>query len=282
MARIIDGKAISAEIRAELAEEISDFKRERGFAPSLTVIIVGEDPASQVYVRNKEKACVQVGINSTVIRLPEETGETELLSVIDRLNGDKTVNGILVPLPLPKHINEKNVICAINPEKDVYAFSYVNAGRILTGDFDFLPCTPAGVMELLHRSGIAVEGKECVVVGRSNIVGKPMAALLMHENGTVTVCHSKTKDVPFHTRRADILVSAVGKPDFIKPDMIKEGAVVIDVGINRVTDGKLKGDVDFEGCFEKAEAITPVPGGVGPMTITMLLKNTVTAAKKQN
>ncbi len=282
MARIIDGKAISAEIRAELAEEISDFKRERGFAPSLTVIIVGEDPASQVYVRNKEKACVQVGINSTVIRLPEETGETELLSVIDRLNGDKTVNGILVQLPLPKHINEKNVICAINPEKDVDAFSYVNAGRILTGDFDFLPCTPAGVMELLHRSGIAVEGKECVVVGRSNIVGKPMAALLMHENGTVTVCHSKTKDVPFHTRRADILVSAVGKPDFIKPDMIKEGAVVIDVGINRVTDGKLKGDVDFEGCFEKAEAITPVPGGVGPMTITMLLKNTVTAAKKQN
>ena len=282
MARIIDGKAISAEIRAELAEEISDFKRERGFAPSLTVIIVGEDPASQVYVRNKEKACVQVGINSTVIRLPEETGETELLSVIDRLNGDKTVNGILVQLPLPKHINEKNVICAINPEKDVDAFSYVNAGRILTGDFDFLPCTPAGVMELLHRSGIAVEGKECVVVGRSNIVGKPMAALLMHENGTVTVCHSKTKDVPFHTRRADILVSAVGKPDFIKPDMIKEGAVVIDVGINRVTDGKLKGDVDFEGCFDKAEAITPVPGGVGPMTITMLLKNTVTAAKKQN
>ncbi len=282
MARIIDGKAISAEIRAELAEEISDFKRERGFAPSLTVIIVGEDPASQVYVRNKEKACVQVGINSTVIRLPEETGETELLSVIDRLNGDKTVNGILVQLPLPKHINEKNVICAISPEKDVDAFSYVNAGRILTGDFDFLPCTPAGVMELLHRSGITVEGKECVVVGRSNIVGKPMAALLMHENGTVTVCHSKTKDVPFHTRRADILVSAVGKPDFIKPDMIKEGAVVIDVGINRVTDGKLKGDVDFEGCFEKAEAITPVPGGVGPMTITMLLKNTVTAAKKQN
>lgn len=282
MARIIDGKAISAEIRAELAEEICDFKRERGFAPSLTVIIVGEDPASQVYVRNKEKACVQVGINSTVIRLPEETGETELLSVIDRLNGDKTVNGILVQLPLPKHINEKNVICAINPEKDVDAFSYVNAGRILTGDFDFLPCTPAGVMELLHCSGIAVEGKECVVVGRSNIVGKPMAALLMHENGTVTVCHSKTKDVPFHTRRADILVSAVGKPDFIKPDMIKEGAVLIDVGINRMTDGKLKGDVDFEGCFEKAEAITPVPGGVGPMTITMLLKNTVTAAKKQN
>lgn len=281
MAKIIDGKAISAEIREEIKADVASFKEEHGFAPSLTVIIVGEDPASQVYVKNKHKACEQVGIKSEIISLPAETPESELLAFIDKLNDDKSVNGILVQLPLPKHIDEKKVICRISPKKDVDAFGYENVGRILTGDFDFLPCTPAGVMELIHRSGISVAGKECVVVGRSNIVGKPMAALLMHENGTVTVCHTKTIDTAFHTRRADILVSSVGKPNFITADMIKEGAVIIDVGINRLPDGKLTGDVDFEGCFEKASAITPVPGGVGPMTITMLLKNTVTAAKKQ-
>ena len=281
MAMIIDGKAVSAQIREEIKEDVIAFTKKHGAAPSLTVIIVGEDPASQVYVRNKHKACEQVGIKSDIIRLPAETGEDELLSLIDRLNGDKTVNGILVQLPLPKHINEESVICKISPEKDVDAFGYENVGRIYTGHFDFLPCTPAGVMELLHRSGISVSGKECVVIGRSNIVGKPMAALLMHENGTVTVCHTKTKDLSSHTRRADILVSSVGKANFITADMVKEGAVIIDVGINHLHDGKLTGDVDYEGCFEKAAAITPVPGGVGPMTITMLLQNTLTAANKQ-
>ena len=282
MATVIDGKAISAQIRAEIAEEVSAFTAEHGFAPSLTVIIVGEDPASQVYVRNKEKACAQVGIKSDIIHLPAETEESELLAIIDGLNKDKSVNGILVQLPLPKHINEKNVIAKIDAKKDVDAFSYENTGRIMTGDFDFLPCTPAGVMELLHRSGISVSGKDCVVIGRSNIVGKPMAMLLMHDNGTVTVCHTKTKDLKSHTLRADILVSSVGKPNFVTADMIKDGAVIIDVGINRLTDGKLTGDVDYNGCFEKASAITPVPGGVGPMTVTMLLKNALTAAKKQN
>jgi methylenetetrahydrofolate dehydrogenase (NADP+)/methenyltetrahydrofolate cyclohydrolase len=282
MAKIIDGKAISAQIREEIKEEVAEFTAKHGFAPSLTVVIVGEDPASQVYVRNKHKACEQVGITSDIISLPADTPEDVLLSLIDRLNNDKAVNGILVQLPLPKHINEKNIICRISPQKDVDAFGYENVGRILTGDFDFLPCTPAGVMELLHRSDITVSGKDCVVIGRSNIVGKPMAALLMHENGTVTVCHSRTTDLCAHTKRADILVSSVGKPGFITADMIKEGAVVIDVGINRLPDGKLTGDVDFDNCEEKAAAITPVPGGVGPMTITMLLKNTLTAANKQN
>lgn len=282
MAKIIDGKAISAQIREQIKEDVAAFTEKHGFAPSLTVIIVGEDPASQVYVRNKHKACAQVGMNSEIISLPADTPEDELLSLIDKLNGDRTVNGILVQLPLPKHINEKNIICRISPQKDVDAFGYENVGRILTGDFDFLPCTPAGVMELLHRSGISVSEKDCVVIGRSNIVGKPMAALLMHENGTVTVCHSKTADLRAHTKRADILVSSVGKAGFVTSDMIKDGAVIIDVGINRLPDGKLTGDVDFNGCFEKAAAITPVPGGVGPMTITMLLKNTLTAANKQN
>ena len=281
MARIIDGKAISAQIRGEIAEKVAAFTAQHGFSPSLTVIIVGEDPASLVYVKNKHKACEQVGIKSDIIRLPADVSETELLSLIDKLNNNKGVNGILVQLPLPKHINEESVICRISPKKDVDAFGYENVGRILTGNFDFLPCTPAGVMELLHRSGISVTGKDCVVIGRSNIVGKPMAALLMHENGTVTVCHSKTADLRSHTSRADILVSSVGKAGFVTADMIKDGAVIIDVGINRLQDGKLTGDVDFEGCFEKASYITPVPGGVGPMTITMLLQNTLTAANKQ-
>ena len=281
MAAIIDGKAISAQMREEIKGEVASFVSKHGKAPSLTVVIVGEDPASQVYVRNKARACGQVGIVSDVIRLPADSGEDELLSLIKRLNEDSGVNGILVQLPLPDGFDEKKVICAIDPKKDVDAFGYENVGRILTGDYDFLPCTPAGVMELLRRSGIEVRGKDCVVVGRSNIVGKPMAALLMHENGTVTVCHSKTADLPSHTRRADILVAALGRPGFIKADMIKDGAVLIDVGINRREDGTLTGDVDFDGCFEKASAITPVPGGVGPMTITMLLKNTLKAAEKQ-
>ncbi|MBQ3870692.1 MAG: bifunctional methylenetetrahydrofolate dehydrogenase/methenyltetrahydrofolate cyclohydrolase FolD [Clostridia bacterium] len=281
MATVIDGKAVSAKMREEIAEEVKEFVEKHGRAPSLTVIIVGEDPASQVYVRNKEKACIQTGIRSEIIRLPADTGEEELLCKIDELNGDENVNGILVQLPLPDHIDEKNIICRISPKKDVDAFGYENVGRIMTGEYDFLPCTPAGVMELLRRYGISPAGKECVVLGRSNIVGKPMAMLLMHGNGTVTVCHSKTKDLSSHTKRADILVSAIGRAKFVKADMIKEGAVVIDVGINRDEDGRLCGDVDYEGCFDKAAAITPVPGGVGPMTVTMLLKNTLTAAKKQ-
>ena len=281
MATIIDGKKTAGQIREEIAQKVGAFKKEHGFAPSLTVIIVGEDPASQVYVRNKARACEQTGIRSDIIRLPEDVTEEKLIGLISDLNRTKSVNGILVQLPLPRHINEKNVICAISPLKDVDAFGYENVGRILTGDYDFLPCTPAGVMELLKRYGISAAGKECVVLGRSNIVGKPMAALLMHDNGTVTVCHSKTADLPSHTRRADILVSAIGKADFVTADMIKEGAVVIDVGINRREDGSLTGDVDFDGCFEKASAITPVPGGVGPMTVTMLLMNTLKAAEKQ-
>lgn len=281
MAMIIDGKAISGQIREEIKEKVSAFVSKYGKTPSLTVIIVGEDPASQVYVRNKARACAEVGIRSEVIRLPEDTDESSLVSLIEKLNGESGVNGILVQLPLPRGIDEKKVILTIDPKKDVDAFCYENVGRILTGDYDLLPCTPAGVMELLERSGITVSGKDCVVVGRSNIVGKPMAALLMHKNGTVTVCHSKTADLASHTRRADIIVAAVGKPGFITADMIKEGAVLIDVGINRTADGKLKGDIDFDGCFEKAAAITPVPGGVGPMTVTMLLQNTLKAAEKQ-
>ena len=281
MSVIIDGKATAAKMREEIAEEVKRFVEKYGKAPSLTVIIVGEDPASQVYVRNKEKACAQTGIRSKIIRMPADATEDEVLSKIAELNADRDVNGILVQLPLPKHINEKKIICAIDPKKDVDAFGYENVGRITTGDFDLLPCTPAGVMELLKRYEIEVAGKECAVLGRSNIVGKPMAMLLMHANGTVTVCHSKTADLASHTRRADIIVAAIGKPKFVKADMIKNGAVIIDVGINRLEDGKLCGDVDFEGCAEKAAAITPVPGGVGPMTVTMLLKNTLTAAYKQ-
>lgn len=280
MARIIDGKAVSAQIREEIREQTLAFTEKHGRAPSLTVIIVGEDPASQVYVRNKARACEQTGISSEIVRLPEDVSEDELIGLISSLNEDAATDGILVQLPLPRHINEKRVICAISPSKDVDAFCYENVGKILTGDYDFLPCTPAGVMELLHRSGISCAGKDCVIIGRSNIVGKPMAALMMHDNGTVTVCHSKTADLVAHTRRADILVAAIGKPDFVKADMIKDGAVIIDVGINRKPDGKLTGDVDFDGCFEKASAITPVPGGVGPMTVTTLLKNTLKAAEK--
>lgn len=279
MAKLIDGKKISAAVRAEIAEETKKFIEGHGFAPGLTVIIVGQDPASQVYVRNKKRACEEVGFASRVIEMPENTTEKELLSVIDGLVKDDMVHGILVQLPLPKHISEDAVLRAIPPHKDVDAFHAENVGKIMIGDFEFLPCTPAGVMELLKYEGVDPAGKECVVVGRSNIVGKPMAMLLLHSNGTVTICHSRTKNLAEVTRRADILVVAVGRANFITADMVKEGAVVIDVGMNRNAEGKLCGDVDFAAVESVASMITPVPGGVGPMTITMLLKNTLTAAK---
>ena len=280
MTKIIDGKRISAEVRSEIAAETAELKAKYGITPGLAVVIVGDDPASKVYVRNKKKACDEAGMYSEVIAMPEETTESELLSKIEELKADANIHGILVQLPLPAHISEKNVISAIPPEKDVDAFTDVNTGKIMRGDFDMLPCTPAGIIEMLHKESIDVCGKECVVVGRSNIVGKPMAMLLMHENGTVTVCHSKTKNLAEVTKRADILVVAIGKADYVTGDMIKPGAVIIDVGMNRNADGKLTGDVDFASASEVASAITPVPGGVGPMTVTMLLKNTLTAAKK--
>lgn len=279
MANIIDGKAISAAIRAELKEEAENFYKANGFRPGLAVIIVGEDPASQVYVRNKRRACEEVGFYSEAYELPAETTQEELNTLVDRLNADDAIHGILCQLPLPKHLNENEVILRIDPKKDVDAFHPFNVGKIMIGDYSFLPCTPAGVMALLQRSGIEIAGKECVVVGRSNIVGKPQAMLLLHANGTVTVCHSRTKNLSEVCRRADILVAAIGKADFFKADMVKEGAVVIDVGMNRRADGKLTGDVDFESVAPKASYITPVPGGVGPMTITMLMQNTLTAAK---
>lgn len=279
MAALIDGKKIAAEVRAQIAAETTAFKKKNGFAPGLTVIIVGEDPASQVYVRNKKRACEEVGFNSRVIELPENTTQEELLAQIDVLVKDDAVHGILVQLPVPKHISEEAILKAIPPHKDVDAFHTENVGKIMIGDFEYLPCTPAGVMELLRHENIDPAGKECVVVGRSNIVGKPMAMLLLHANGTVTIAHSRTKNLADVTRRADILVVAVGRAEFITGDMVKDGAVVIDVGMNRKADGKLCGDVDFASVAPKASAITPVPGGVGPMTITMLLRNTLTAAK---
>lgn len=279
MANIIDGKAISAQIREEIAQKVSAYAERTGKRPGLAVIIVGENPASQVYVRNKKRACEQVGFNSWVYEMPESTTQTELNALIDKLNADTEVHGILVQLPLPRHLDEEEVILRIRPDKDVDAFHPYNVGRITIGDPKFLPCTPAGIMELLKRSNIEIAGKECVVIGRSNIVGKPMALLLLAENGTVTVCHSKTRDLKEACRRADILVVAIGKADFITADMVKEGAVVIDVGMNRNAEGKLTGDVDFETVSKVASYITPVPGGVGPMTITMLLQNTLTAAE---
>ena len=273
-AQILDGKALSAKIKENLAEEI----KEKGIKPGLAVIIVGNDPASRVYVNNKKKACEVCGIYSEEHALPESTTEEELLSLIASLNKRSDIHGILVQLPLPKGIDSEKVLLAIDHRKDVDAFHPVNVGKIMIGAYDFLPCTPAGVMELIHLTGIEVSGKECVVVGRSNIVGKPQAMLLLHENGTVTICHSRTKNLAEVCRRADILVAAVGKPRFITADMVKDGAVVIDVGMNRV-DGKLCGDVDFDEVSKKASAITPVPGGVGPMTIAMLMKNTVRAAQ---
>ncbi len=281
MATLIDGKKIAGEIRAELAAETEKFRAAYGIAPGLAVIIVGDDPASKVYVRNKRRACEEVGFYSVALELPEDTPENLLLEKIGELNRDDRIHGILVQLPLPKHLNEEKVLLAIDPAKDVDAFHPYNVGKIMIGNYDFLPCTPAGVMALLSRSGISPDGKECVVVGRSNIVGKPQAMLLLQAGGTVTVCHSHTRDLREVCRRADILVTAIGKPEFFDASYIKEGAVVIDVGINRrPADNKLCGDVDFASVEPHASAITPVPGGVGPMTITMLLQNTLTAAKK--
>ncbi len=280
MAQIIDGKLISRTVREEIKQACERFAKESGILPGLAVIIVGEDPASQVYVRNKKKACEEVGFYSVVHELPAATTQEELNALIDTLNADDKIHGILVQLPLPRHLDENAVILRIDPKKDVDAFHPYNVGKIMIGDYDFLTCTPAGVMVLLERSGVEISGKKCVVVGRSNIVGKPMAMLLLHANGTVTVCHSRTKELAAVTREADILVVAIGKADFITADMVKPGAVVIDVGMNRRADGKLTGDVDFASVEPIASAITPVPGGVGPMTITMLLQNTLTAAKK--
>lgn len=277
MAKLLMGKEVSARIKAELKTEVENLKKE-GINPGLAVIIVGEDPASQVYVRNKERACEECGIYPEKYALTAETTQEELLKLIDELNNKSSISGILVQLPVPKHIDEKTIINAIAPNKDVDAFHPVNVGKIMVGNYDFVPCTPAGVMELIKESGIDVSGKECVIVGRSNIVGKPQAMLLLHQNGTVTICHSKTKNLAEKTKNADILVAAVGIPNFIKGDMIKEGAVVIDVGINRLENKKLCGDVEFESAEKVAGAITPVPGGVGPMTIAMLMKNTVKAA----
>lgn len=281
MSKIIDGKRISAEVKLDVAKEIELLKA-KGITPELAVIIVGDDPASRIYVNNKKKACEACGIKSLEFALPESTPQSELLDLIDRLNRDNNVNGILCQLPLPQGFDEKKVIDAISSDKDVDAFSPVNVGKIMIGDYSFLPCTPAGVMEMLHRENIEVCGKNCVVIGRSNIVGKPMAMLLLHDNATVTICHSKTENLREICKTADIIVAAVGRPKFVTADMVKDGAVVIDVGMDRDENGKLCGDVDFDNVKDVASAITPVPGGVGPMTIAMLMKNTLTAAKKAN
>ncbi len=278
MAKLIDGNAVSQKVKEEVRAEI---ERE-GLEVGLAVVIVGNNQASRVYVNNKKKACEVCGIKSYEYALPEETPESELLGLVDTLNADPKVNGILVQLPLPKQINEEKIIARISPEKDVDAFHAVNVGKIMIGNYSFLPCTPAGVMELIHSTGTDVSGKECVVIGRSNIVGKPMAMLLLHENATVTICHSRTKDLAAVCRRADILVSAVGKADFVTADMVKDGAVVIDVGMNRNAENKLCGDVKFDEVEPKASYITPVPGGVGPMTIAMLMKNTLMAKRIQS
>ena len=278
--KLINGKKIAAAVRAELKADCATFVAKHGYAPGLAVVIVGEDPASQIYVRNKARACEEVGFCSEVHRLPAETEQAALNALIDRLNADSRIHGILVQLPLPAHLDAEEVTLRIDPRKDVDAFHPFNVGRILLGDPIFLPCTPAGVMELLRRSGIDPSGKRCVVIGRSNIVGKPMAMLLLAANGTVTVCHSRTVGLADITREADILVSAVGRANFVTADMVKPGAVVIDVGMNRDASGKLVGDVDFPSVSPLCSFITPVPGGVGPMTITMLLRNTLVAAER--
>ncbi len=278
---IIDGKKVSADVKQQVAEETKKLIAE-GITPGLAVILVGDDPASRVYVNNKKKACELVGFKSVEYKLPAETTQDELLSLVEELNNRKDINGILCQLPLPKGLDENAVIEAISPLKDVDAFHKQNVGRIMIGDYDFLPCTPAGIMEMLKAYNISVDGKNCVVIGRSNIVGKPMAMLLLHQNGTVTICHSHTKNLKEITKEADILVAAVGIPKFVTADMVKDGAVVIDVGMDRDEKGKLCGDVDFENVKEKCSFITPVPGGVGPMTIATLMKNTLKAAKLQN
>ncbi len=278
---LIDGKAVSLQVKQQVKNECDELKA-KGITPGLAVIIVGDDPASQVYVRNKEKACEECGFYSVKYALPAQTTQDELNALVDELNQDDKINGILCQLPLPKHLDDKEVINHIAPIKDVDAFHPVNVGAIMIGDYNFLPCTPAGVMELIHSTGVDVTGKKAVVIGRSNIVGKPMAMLLLHENATVEITHSKTVDLASVTKEADILVAAIGRAKFVTADMVKQGAVVIDVGMNRDENGKLCGDVDFENVKDKCSFITPVPGGVGPMTISMLMRNTLTAAKLQN
>ncbi len=287
-ASIISGTEIAKQIREELKQEIAELKEKHNLVPGLVTVLVGEDPASQVYVGQKEKTSIALGIYSERHDLPEKTPQDELMALVDRLNKDPKIHGILVQLPLPKHLNETGVLYAINPKKDVDGFHPVNVGKLMIGEPDYLPCTPHGIQQLLIRSGVPIEGAEVVVVGRSNIVGKPIANILLQKrpgaNATVTICHTGTRDIAFHTRRADILIVAAGRPKAVTADMVKDGVVVIDVGVNRVgktAEGKdiLVGDVDFEGVKEKASAITPVPGGVGPMTITMLMLNTVKAAK---
>ncbi len=281
MYKIISGKEVSEAVKLRVADEVKSLK-ESGIEPCLAVILVGNDPASKVYVGNKKKACEFCGIRSLEYVLPEDTTQDELITLIEKLNADKSVNGILCQLPLPKHLDEKAVLNLIKPEKDVDAFHPENVGHIMIGDFNFLPCTPAGIMEMLRYENISLDGKNCVVIGRSNIVGKPMAMLMLKENATVTICHSRTKNLKEVVAGADVIVAAVGRANFVTADMVKDGAVIIDVGINRMADGKLCGDVDFEACKEKASYITPVPGGVGPMTIATLMQNTITATKIQN
>lgn len=281
MAQIIDGKKISAQVKAEVAKEVEALAG-KGISVGLAVVIVGNDPASRVYVNNKKKACALCGIQSYEYALPEDTTEQQLLELVDQLNRDPKVNGLLVQLPVPPQIDDHRVIEAIAPEKDVDAFTEGNVGKIMIGEYSLLPCTPAGCLDLIDSTGVSIEGKNCVVIGRSNIVGKPMAMLLLHRNGTVTICHSRTRNLREICSQADILVAAVGKAGFVTADMVKEGAVVIDVGMNRNAEGKLCGDVDFAAVEQKAGYITPVPGGVGPMTIATLMRNTLTAAKQQN
>lgn len=287
-AELIKGAEVAKQIREELKQEIADLKAKHNVVPGLVTVLVGADPASQVYVGSKERTCGELGIYSERYDLPEETSQEELMKLIDKLNKEPKINGILVQLPLPKHLNEEEVLYAIDPNKDVDGFHPVNVGKLMIGEPNYLPCTPAGIQQLLIRSGTPIEGAEVVVVGRSNIVGKPIANILLQKapgaNATVTICHTRTKDMVFHTKRADILIVAAGKPKAVTADMVKEGVVVIDVGVNEIgktAEGKriLAGDVDFDSVKEKAKAITPVPGGVGPMTITMLMMNTVKAAK---
>lgn len=281
MAIIIDGKLVAQEVKAKVSKRVKELQK-NGLTPGLAVIIIGNNQASRIYVNNKKKACAEVSIYSKEYALPDTTSQKELIELISKLNNDDSINGILVQLPLSNHINEKAVIEAIDPLKDVDAFHEINVGKIMIGEYDLLPCTPAGIIELLNSQNIEIEGKHCVVVGRSNIVGKPMAMLLLHRNGTVTICHSKTKNLKKICKNADILIAAVGKTKFITSDMVKKGAVVIDVGMNKDENSKLCGDVDFDNVKKIASYITPVPGGVGPMTIAMLMKNTVTAASLQN
>jgi|SRR5690625_3828852 len=280
-AHLIDGRALAERVRADVANEVVQLKKKR-ITPTLTVIIVGDDPASHIYVRNKAIACEKAGINSQVLRLPANVSQDDLLHHIQQLNLDNKVNGVLVQLPLPKHLDEQSVIAAISPEKDVDGFHVINAGHLMVGTPQFKPCTPYGIMRILKHEKTPIWGQEAVVVGASNIVGKPIALMLLAAGATITICNSKTKDLKAHTKRADILVTAVGKPGMITGDMIKPGAVVIDVGINRLDDGRLVGDVRFDEAIKIARAITPVPGGVGPMTIAMLLVNTIEATRLQN